>query len=88
MAIDNAAVMPQPVSVEVVQRARDLVMAALTITTMPTIAELTALAELSDECRTRAGATEADALAQLLFQSRRLQTERERRIAQVRKRHQ
>lgn len=86
MATDNApAITPEPARLEQIQRARDLVVAALS-STMPTIAELTALAELSNECRARAGGTEPDALSRLLFRTRQRQSEIERRIAHVRRR--
>jgi hypothetical protein len=84
MAMNDARVVAEP-DLTVVRRARDLLVTALANSPMPSIAELTALAELSDECRTR-GSGEPDALTRLLFRTRQLQAERERRIAQVRRR--
>jgi hypothetical protein len=85
MAIAKAT-RAQPAALTVVRRARDMVVAALSKTSIPSMAELVALAELSDECRARGGGSEPDALTQLLFRTRQAQAERERRIAQVRRR--
>lgn len=81
-----APVVAEAAPLDVVRRARDLVVVALSATT-PTIAELEALAELDAECRARAGGTEPDALSRLLFLLRQRQSEVERRIAHVRRRH-
>src|SRR2546425_2674489 len=51
---------------------------------MPAVEHLEALRDLSDECQLRRGATERNALDELLFLLQRRQTECERRIAQVR----
>jgi hypothetical protein len=68
-----------------VQRARDVLIDALAVAAMPDVAHLEALAELDVECRSRGGRTEPDALSRLLFLTRRMQAERERRIATVRR---
>jgi hypothetical protein len=70
-----------------VQRARDALIDALAVAALPDVAHLEALAELDAECRARAGGTEPDALSRLLFLTRRRQSEVERRIADVRRRH-
>lgn len=70
-----------------VLRARDALIDALAVTAMPDVAHLEALAELDAECRARAGGTEPDALSRLLFLTRQRQSEVERRITHVRRRH-
>jgi hypothetical protein len=77
--------MTRPAPLEVVQRARDALIDALAVAAMPDVAHLEALAELDAECRSRGGRTEPDALSRLLFLTRRMQAERERRIATVRR---
>jgi hypothetical protein len=72
---------------ELVRRTRDLLMDALAASVLPPIEQLEVLAELSNECQLRGGGSEPDALPRLLFQTRRLQAERERRIAHVRRQH-
>lgn len=76
--------MTRPAPLEVVQRARDVLIHALAVAAMPDVAHLEALAELDAECRSRGGGGQPDALSRLLFLTRRRQAERERRIAAVR----
>jgi hypothetical protein len=70
-----------------VQRTRDALIDALAAMVMPDVAHVEVLAELDAECRARAGGTEPDALSRLLFLTRQRQSEVERRIAHVRRRH-
>jgi hypothetical protein len=74
-----------PAPLDVVRRTRDALIDALAVTAMPDMAHVVVLAELDAECRTRAGATEPDALSRLLFLTRQRQSEVERRVALARR---
>jgi hypothetical protein len=71
-----------------VQRARDWLSVELARKPVLMPSDLELLADLSAECQRRGGPGEANALDQLLFATRHLQTQRERQIAVVRRRTQ
>jgi len=81
-----ATVVAEPAPLEVVQRTRDALIDALAVTVIPDVAHLEVLASLDTECSQR-GSTQANALDRLLFLLRQRQSEVERRIAHVRRRH-
>jgi hypothetical protein len=77
---------PAVTSLATLRAARDVLLGALSSKALPTLEELQTLRSISDEVRARAvTGADPDALSVLLFRMRRLQSERERRIALVRR---